>query len=213
MLALLVRLIAPVPLLFGLLIGLVQAAAADNRLAAGFGQDCAMPCFLGIHPGSTSLEAARAALDHHPWVRQIDSRMEMDYFGYEHLYFRWRPPGAAEDWDGEMITSYGTVYIVRLQAELTLVEVWSAFAYPPMVALSAAPSRTGQIRIYNTFLDDSSLGATLLLDCPLTYRGVLEGTVATLELRRRDLFPPRPAVARTPGRLLRTLRSHSRPLC
>jgi hypothetical protein len=213
MLLLLARVVLPLPLLFGLLIGLVQASAGDNRLDGGFDEACTTPCFLGIHPGGTRIEDARAALEAHPWVTQIDARMEMDYFGYEHLYFRWQPPGAITDWGGELVTSYGTVYSVRLESDLPLVDVWAAFDQPPMVGVRAARLSDGRARLYNTFLADSSLGTMTVLDCPLSFRAVLESRVAALELRRRDIFSPLPYVARTPGRLLRALRTQSRPIC
>ena len=213
MVFLLLRLFLPLPLIFGLLVGFVQVGAADNPLDGGFDERCATPCFLGIHPGATAIEAARAALETHPWVTAIDDRMEMDYFGYEHLHFRWRLPGSAADWPGELISSYGTVYSVHLESDLRLFDVWAVFDAPPLVGVSAAQIRSGQVRVYNTFLADSSLGAMVILECPLSMRAVLEGQVSILELRRRDAFTPLPQIARNPGRMLRALRNPARPIC
>jgi hypothetical protein len=198
---------------FGLLAGLVQAGAGVNWLDGGFDAGCVTPCFLGVHPGGMPIERAHAALEAHPWVTQLDERMTMDYFGYEHLGFRWQTPGAVTDWPGEVVSSYGAVHSVRLESDVPLVEVWAAFGEPPIVALSAAALGRRQVRLYHTFLGDSSLSAMTILDCPLTLRGVLESRVRALELRRRDIFLPLPDVARTPGLLLRALRTQPRAIC
>jgi hypothetical protein len=203
-------------LLFGVcggLTALTPLGAGGNPLAGGFDQACTTPCFLGIHPGATQIETARAALEAHPWVTQVAGRMTMDYFGYEHLRFEWQPPGAVSPWPGELVSSYGTVYSVRLESELPLADVWAAFGQPPMVGLSASAVNPDQVRLYNTFLADSSLGAMAVLNCPLSVRGVLESEVQALELRRRDIFAPLPDVARTPGRLVRALKTQDRAVC
>lgn len=199
--------------LCGGIAALTPLGAGGNPLQGGFDQACETPCFLGIHPGVTQIEAARTALEAHPWVTQVAPRMTMDYFGYEHLRFWWQPPGALDPWPGELISSYGMVYSVRLESELPMADVWAAFGQPPMVGLSASTITEGQVRLYNTFLADSSLGAMAVLDCPLSVRGVLDSEVQALELRRRDIFSPLPSVARTPGRLVRALKTQARAVC
>jgi hypothetical protein len=195
------------------LAALTPLGAIGNPLVEGFDQACDTPCFLGIQPGATRIEAARAALETHPWVTQVAARMTMDYFGYEHLRFAWQPTGAEGPWAGELVSSYGVVYSVRLESDLRLADVWAAFGQPPMVGLSASAVNADQVRLYNTFLADSSLSAMAVLECPLSVRGVLESAVQALELRRRDIFTPLPDVARTPGRLVRALRTQARAVC
>src|SRR5262245_29374883 len=60
--------------LFAACIGVIRAQPYDDADLRAFltpGDDCRMPCFLGIRPGVTTLEEAAGILQAHEWVGDI----------------------------------------------------------------------------------------------------------------------------------------------
>lgn len=55
-------------------------------------EDCAAPCFMGIHPGMTAVEAL-ALLEAHDWVASVENRTAQNTGGY--IYWRWEPDAPA----------------------------------------------------------------------------------------------------------------------
>ncbi len=74
MLRLLLRLVPLGTALFVLPFLWVRAWPADDsalRELLSAPEDCAMPCFLGIRPGITTVTEATALLNAHPWIDQV----------------------------------------------------------------------------------------------------------------------------------------------
>jgi hypothetical protein len=71
---------------FALALGALRALPYDdNGLRAGlYAPDCAPPCFMGIHPGETTWEAAVERLRASAWVASVDAQP-----GAPSLSWRW----------------------------------------------------------------------------------------------------------------------------
>ncbi|MBW4437571.1 MAG: hypothetical protein KME04_10575 [Pleurocapsa minor GSE-CHR-MK-17-07R] len=203
-------------------LGTRALSAHDGGLRAAFDADCGAsdsptlgnpPCFMGIRAGHTRLSDAMTLLAAHPWVTSVSDRIMMDYFGFEHLAFFWRDPALDADepaWSGELVTSFGTVYMVRLEAPLALGDVWAALGLPEITRYNGTLSRrTPTVTLFNTFFEHSSTAVSSSLACPLTARSFLTGTVRLLELR--NTFEAGDAItlrgADNPPALLRELRA------
>jgi hypothetical protein len=216
---LLIRFFLALPTVFAAAIGLVQISQPDSSHLRALFMDSACdetPCFLGIELGRTSLDEARAILGEHPWIVEIADQLLYDYMGSEHLRFRWHWGEHSIDrstWSGELIASYGTVYMVRLETGLTLGDLWIALGTPEIIPFTVVQSQHRPVvLLYSSFFSHRSVAVASALHCPLSYRHFLQGEVYTLELRRRTSFSATSPASTNPALLLRWLRE-SEPLC
>lgn len=173
---------------------ITAASAPESPLREVFSTDCphehASPCFIGIQAGATPIAEARARLEAHPWVLFVEPRMTMDYFGVEHLRFRWREPGLPEGdhWNGELLSSRGVVSVIRLDSALRFGDIWEALGHPHIIAYNGQLSRrVPNVMFYSTFFSDNTAAISNALNCPLGFHSILQGTVRTLELRSANL--------------------------
>lgn len=187
----------PVRILFLLLVlvgGFVVGLTGSRWAAAGSGplrsllatDTCAdPPCFLSIGLHETSIDHARSRLAAHERIRAVADRPRMSFVGDEHLRFDWQP---GTTWrPGELIASYGTVYEIWLESDVTLGALLEAFDVPSVYSYTALLDRADGIRLYATFFDDARLRLTVRVACPLTLAHVLEAQVEVIELRRVQL--------------------------
>jgi hypothetical protein len=228
---------------FTLLVGVMRVVGQNQPALSGFSPTChaggefgSTPCFLGITAGDTDIITARDHLLSNTWVRQVDDRMRMDYFGYEHLVFRWHPshgsgailttPGeqvipvglgeaarssTGNAWVGELVTSYGKVYVVRLQAGVRFGDLWMALGQPAFSTFSATPYRRSAVpamRLHSTLFADNTVTTAIILSCPVTLSSLLESEVYLVELRTRNfIVEDRDPSSTSAGGLLRHIRT------
>ncbi len=91
---------------------------------------CAMPCFLGIRPGETTLDDARALLNRHPWVAMTTVYRDT---GGQVRNMTW-------DWNGQQPQALGSAGVIdlrdnivtqlKLRTDVPFAEIWLAFGQP-----------------------------------------------------------------------------------
>lgn len=122
------------------LVGLGAAPADDGSLKSLLSPPaCNTPCFLGIQPGVTALQDARALLENHPWVVEV----ELVFSGSDtllenrdgRLRWRWngRQPASLKTpflEAGEIVAAHGVVQSVKITTAVPFGDVWLLLGQP-----------------------------------------------------------------------------------
>ena len=166
-------------LLFILMIGMVQLFPAPDspidRLPSAFESTCASTCFMGIQPGITHPDEARALLATHDWVGNV-SEETLHLPSYREI--RWTWSGTQPAWIDA--TQPGSLFVqewqqlndllaLRVRATLTLGDLWFAYGQPDsargdvLYALDLPP----RVDLWVLYPQQNLL-ANLQLDCPIT---------------------------------------------
>jgi hypothetical protein len=72
---LLLILVLPPTLIFAAALSAIRIGFYDNDIIENLLEpdSCAMPCFMGIRPGETTLDEVAAIMLHHPWIDRLES--------------------------------------------------------------------------------------------------------------------------------------------
>jgi hypothetical protein len=91
--------------------------------------NCMMPCFLGIHPGETTVDEAVAILQAHEWVSEVrinNAGVLWKWNAHQPDFLQLSEPGfhAFLETDGRIVTS------IQVGTSLQLGNIWLAFGEP-----------------------------------------------------------------------------------
>jgi hypothetical protein len=122
------------------LVALRAGPADDEGLKSLlFPSTCSTPCFIGIQPGVTAIGDARALLENHPWVMEV----ELVFAGPDaiienrdgRLHWRWngRQPVPLKTpflEAGEIVAEHGVVQSVKVTTAVPFGDVWLVLGRP-----------------------------------------------------------------------------------
>lgn len=182
MLRLLLRYALGSSLLLVLPLWLIRAQPHDNQVLAALltlPEDCAAPCFMGIRPGTTTMEQALSILQTHPWAEVVQQGYPRHDIwprsGFRDLSWTWSD--AVSD---EIDTRYpGTIVFVD-SGDATVVEFLRIHTRLPLPLVEASlgtalggaltwESGTTALRywaLYSVEPDQRVIGVTTLIPCP-----------------------------------------------
>jgi len=126
-------------LLFAACIGLIRAQPYDDSHLRAFlapPADCAMPCFMGIRPGATTMNEARHILETHEWVGQVHEGIFTEgstASGW--IYWLWSGQQPeflqTDEGPGDFIRiEHGIVKSVSVYTSIPLGTVWLRYGQP-----------------------------------------------------------------------------------
>jgi hypothetical protein len=108
-------------------------------------ENCAMPCFMGIRPGVTTMDEAVKLLKVSGWVGEIQdfpNGLEWKWNGFQPAIFR-------DGFGGYVDTSGGeTVYSVMAPLSTSVIEIWWLSKQAPLVQTSYGPLGQGTFYIF-----------------------------------------------------------------
>ena len=115
-------------LFFVLPIAIIRAHPFDGTELQHFfvrSPDCLAPCFMGIHPGITTVDDAITILQEHPWVSEIIVSDE-----FSRLIVIWAAsdqPYIDTDSLGRFRYNKNVIQDINVRTHITLGEVWTTF--------------------------------------------------------------------------------------
>ena len=170
--------------LFAAAVGLARAAAYDEgrdtlvQAALTAFADCPRPCFMGLAPGMSVIEAERA-LRAHPWAHDVEvqnTRITWAWTGAQPAFIDTTVRGAAH-------TYWDFIRAVTVATDLRYGDLLLA-ADPPLNNLFLALTGSGGV---NHLLFYPDFVVHRLIDCPFRYGTLFHHPLEiTLEWRRRD---------------------------
>lgn len=156
-------------LLTPLLLWLNTAPADDTSLQSLLlPPDCANPCFIGLQPGVTTFPEARALLENHQWVMDVELVFRAPNTPLEirngTLRWRWngRQPALLRTpflEAGEIAIEDGLVHSVKVATAIPFGDAWLLLGAPPHGFIGT--SRTYLERFYNHHAVYSDYGIRL----------------------------------------------------
>jgi hypothetical protein len=164
----------PLLLIFGLLVGLIRTQAGDHReLRAALlpPQDCEVPCWQGIHPGSTTFGQVVEILEAHPWVSKVIVA-ESGRGALSNLV-SWKWSGRQPDWIrgermGFLWISRNLVWSLYIPTRIPFGEVWLAADQPPQVSIEVNQTlRLPKSVAYLSQFSDLGFMTQHAADCPV----------------------------------------------
>lgn len=131
MLRLILRLSLGVTVILLLPLTLMRAQpprTGDVRALLAAMEDCEQPCFMGIRPGVTTLDEAKALLQAHPWFHGFDATS-----GPNVLYIRWHEsfsPLANRSALSSLSARDNTVESMVVTTSIPFLEIWGNLGPP-----------------------------------------------------------------------------------
>jgi ABC-type xylose transport system permease subunit len=137
----------------------LQTTIGDLLSASG-GCSGTHVCFMGISPGITLMDEARAILQTHPWVGQTEMQ------GYTQIYWSWsgrQPAYIDADIPGTIIQrGYDSVSLIRVQTRYPYGDVWLSLGEPE----TGYVSRQATGVLHGIYYVDHALLAINFTPCP-----------------------------------------------
>jgi hypothetical protein len=178
--AVLVRFTLRLCALSSLLLALVMLLPSDDHVMAFFGAnaDCPMPCWQGIHPGSTRYEDAREIITHHTWLRDVQlgsfdaegsTTPQFAYWSWASAHHTPRVISSPLGIDGLFSVTHGRVTTLVVRSEITLGEMWLGLGAPQRFTFQRLGYRDGLVHelLFNNF-GGSGVSAVAYHACPMT---------------------------------------------
>jgi hypothetical protein len=172
-------------LLFTLVIVLIHTQPYDDGGLREFliaPSTCAAPCFIGIHPGVTSGEAALALLNANDWTRDTS----LTYMGISErngiVDWQWngRQPGWLLPFPSRPILSFnkGLVRDITIPTSVRLGDIWLAFGDPDayVFTISQGIKGTQIVLLYSVVYRGAQFWVTGSNLCPY-YPSVLHSQI------------------------------------
>lgn len=144
-----------------------------------YDQNCTLPCFVRIHPGSTSMEQAVQLMGSHDWIAnradEIPSPIRNAIF-YGSLVpktiFEWRWSDLLPDWidgdqQGSMIFEDSGVFDLTIGTRLRLGEILLAFGQPDVASYVASSGQSGRRFEFTGWYTDEGMLVISTGRCPL----------------------------------------------
>jgi hypothetical protein len=123
------RLAALLTLIFGAAIGLVRARPYDDPEMRAFltpPQGCAAPCFMGVQPGTTTMDEAVAILEASGWIDKVETGGRF----YDLLWSGEQPDFIDDESLNYLMIRAGVVDLIRLRTRLRLGDVVALLGRP-----------------------------------------------------------------------------------
>jgi hypothetical protein len=178
-------------LVFGLCIGVIRARPADNPLRALLTspENCAAPCYLGIHPGVTTADDAMAILASYPWVQDI--RRQTTYI--DRVYWRWNdPPDAVIDasTEGSLWLVDEIVQEIAISTTLTFGDVWLLLGPAQrgsfLLGSLDVPGKSGAF--HTALYRDARVEVAFVAECPIRLQAFWESRVTVRWISNPDTY-------------------------
>ena len=151
--------------------------------------ECAAPCFLDIHPGSTDMSAADTLMREQGWVGQVEPSMDVlnglpgaiywTWNGQQPTFFAGSGRGSIRSFSGERVSE------VQVELGLTLGDIWLSLGPPQSSATMIQGVNFPHISMAFVILypEFAILGSS---DCP--YHAEFWQSPVTLRLRREAAY-------------------------
>jgi hypothetical protein len=143
-------------IVFALPIFVIRGQHYDDRAARVLmTEDCSNPCFMGIHPGATTMQAAVSILASHTWVanraEDFPSRVrDAIYYGaaVPRINLEWRWSATLPEWidgtqRGRLTLEDREVKDITVDTHLSLGEIILAFGDPDETQFAASNAVIG----------------------------------------------------------------------
>jgi hypothetical protein len=139
-------------LAFTVCIGLIRARptrAGDLYTILASSGDCVLPCFMGIDPGTTTADEARAILAGHPWVDTVFEHRNTISWTWSGL----QPAFIDADDEGVLyLVNRSVVQEIELQTAIPQIELWTALGAPRAGYVEYTPAAMAHHTAYDGFL-------------------------------------------------------------
>ncbi len=159
--------VIPLVLLFSAFIALIYDHPHDDSdlQALLFSGDCALPCFMGIRPGITTVQEAYDLLERHPWVDHV--KQHIWFSGPNNNLFSWtwsgQQPAFINSAAPGVFSAHGSlVDVVQVSTTIPLGAFW--LRRRPQQGLVA--DEPGEFS-YSAVYFDGALEVQTFLFCPL----------------------------------------------
>jgi len=177
-------------LLFSVCIGLIRAQPHDTRVIRDFlapPEGCAMPCFIGIRPGTTTLDDAMRILSQNAWIGGVSVPGEFDVENRSgFLYWHWsgEQPAFIDTMRSSRMRVYrGVVDSISIQTNAPFGEVWMSLDQPERGELLFSASEYLRMSaLHDAIYWQGALSVQSVIRCPLTLQDWWDAPV-TLEVR------------------------------
>ncbi len=129
------QLILPLNLIFIVLLTgvftLFYDSAYFDRIRSFIISDCAKPCFMGVHPGTMTVDEAETALGQNQWVNRVN--VSLSSLGYGTLNWRWsgeQPDFVSANNNGLSQINDQIVDSLLIRTRIRFGDIWLAFGAP-----------------------------------------------------------------------------------
>jgi len=178
----LLRLTLLATLLVALLVGALHLQPQSNHASAYFG-DCAMPCWHGVQPGTTSHEAALAQLNQAIGSDPVVTSCVSPPANPCDLY-RWTSPDRQRAYAGLFIERGQIAGVVAFSPGFTLGEALLMLDHLD----GADPGTVADNEFYaQLFFDDARIAVRASSACPGTFFDLMNAPVSSVEVQSPDL--------------------------
>jgi hypothetical protein len=136
---------------------------------------CALPCFMGITPNTTTFEEAMTILEAHPWVERIDNRVDAN-FGAGRLFWHWSGQQPNVFIDGarvRMAVAFGVVRTIRFSTNIPFWQLHRAYGQSDHMRWGVR----GYALRYAVGYPTQYMVANLSVDCPIDLMRVWQSPI------------------------------------
>lgn len=159
-----IRLILPLNLIFIVLLTgvftLFYDTAYFDRIRTFIRSDCAIPCFMDVHPGTSTVDEAKSILEANQWVKKVN--VSISSLGFGILHWSWsgqQPDFINRNHNGLSQINNEIIDSILIRTHIRFGDIWLAYGAPErggadsLYHIADYPHYGFSIRTYTTCKD------------------------------------------------------------